>query len=141
MAIVLIVTTSLIHFLQKARENVLFELKSEWVKSREQITYCGQFCAGTLAAGTNKGKVAMWKHVARRKQDKQREGQERWELQAPSVLEGEAQLTQLHWGGGRSLLAVNCGQTVVILNEQVMNAHYNQQVRTAHLSWPLTVPV
>ena len=33
------------------------------------------------------------------------------------------------WGGNKSLLAVNSGETVIILNEQVMNAHYNNEVR------------
>lgn len=70
----------------------------------------------------------MWKHVVTRAQGKKQEGQEQWELQLPSVLEGETVLTQLQWGANRSLLAVNCSETVVILNEQVMNAHYNQQV-------------
>lgn len=32
------------------------------------------------------------------------------------------------WGGNKSLLAVNSGETVIILNEQVMNAHYNHEV-------------
>ena len=32
------------------------------------------------------------------------------------------------WGGNKSLLAVNTGETVIILNEQVMNAHYNLEV-------------
>ena len=32
------------------------------------------------------------------------------------------------WAGNKSLLAVNSGETVIILNEQVMNAHYNLEV-------------
>lgn len=32
------------------------------------------------------------------------------------------------WAGNKSLLAVNSGETVIILNEQVMNAHYNHEV-------------
>ena len=32
------------------------------------------------------------------------------------------------WGGNKSLLAVNSGETVIILNEQIMNAHYNHEV-------------
>lgn len=70
----------------------------------------------------------MWKHMVAKAHDKKHEGQDRWELQSPSVLEGESVPTQLQWGANRSLLAVNCVQTVVILNEQVMNAHYSQQV-------------
>ena len=47
------------------------------------------------------------------------------------------------WGGNKSLLAVNSGETVIILNEQVMNAHYNHEV-SDQLLWmyvgtPLTM--
>ena len=34
----------------------------------------------------------------------------------------------IQWAGNKSLLAVNSGETVIILNEQVMNAHYNLEV-------------
>lgn len=37
-------------------------------------------------------------------------------------------LLVFQWGGNKSLLAVNSGETVTILNEQVMNAHYNHEV-------------
>ena len=50
---------------------------------------------GILAGGTNKGKVAMWKHVVTKSQKKKLEGQEKWELQSPAVLEGETQLSQI----------------------------------------------
>lgn len=47
---------------------------------------------GILAGCTNKGKVAMWKYmVSKSKTD----AQSRWELQPVSVLEGEAELTQI----------------------------------------------
>lgn len=51
--------------------------------------------AGILAGGTNKGKVAMWKHTVSKPQKKKAEGQEKWELQSPAVLEGETQLSQI----------------------------------------------
>ena len=50
---------------------------------------------GILAGGTNKGKVAMWKHVVSKPQKKVAEGQEKWELQSPAVLEGESELCQI----------------------------------------------
>ena len=50
---------------------------------------------GILAGGTNRGKVAMWKHTVYKPQKKKTEGQERWELQSPAVLEGETQLSQI----------------------------------------------
>ena len=37
-------------------------------------------------------------------------------------------LHMFQWAGNKSLLAVNSGETVIILNEQVMNAHYNHEV-------------
>ena len=50
---------------------------------------------GILAGGTNKGKVALWKHTVSKPQKKKVEGQEKWELQSPSVLEGQTQLSQI----------------------------------------------
>ena len=50
---------------------------------------------GILAGGTNKGKVAMWKHVVTKPQQRKLEGQEKWELQSPAVLEGVTQLSQI----------------------------------------------
>lgn len=50
---------------------------------------------GILAGGTNKGKVAMWKHVVTKPQQRKLEGQEKWEFQSPAVLEGETQLSQI----------------------------------------------
>ena len=38
-------------------------------------------------------------------------------------------LCMFQWGGNKSLLAVNSAETVIILNEQIMNAHYNHEVR------------
>ncbi|KAM7433446.1 hypothetical protein ABFA07_016329 [Porites harrisoni] len=89
---------------------------------------------GILAGGTNKGKVALWKHTVTKPQKKKVEGQEKWELQSPSVLEGQTQLSQIQWAGNKSLLAVNSGETVIILNEQVMNAHYNLEIAAVQVS-------
>jgi len=50
---------------------------------------------GILAGGTNKGKVAMWKHVVTKPQQRKLEGQEKWDLQSPAVLEGVTQLSQI----------------------------------------------
>ena len=50
---------------------------------------------GILAGGTNKGKVAMWKHVVTKTQQRKLEGQEKWDLQSPAVLEGVTQLSQI----------------------------------------------
>lgn len=89
---------------------------------------------GILAGGTNKGKVAMWKHVVSKPQKKVAEGQEKWELQSPAVLEGESELCQIQWAGSKGLLAVNSEETVIILSEQVMNAHYNSEIAAVQVS-------
>lgn len=89
---------------------------------------------GILAGGTNKGKVAMWKNVVTKLQKKMTEAQEKWELQAPAALEGETELSQIQWAGSKGLLAVKSEETVIILNEQVMNAHYNHEIAAVQVS-------
>ena len=37
----------------------------------------------------------MWKHVVTKPQQRKLEGQEKWELQSPAVLEGVTQLSQI----------------------------------------------
>ena len=37
-------------------------------------------------------------------------------------------LLVFQWAGSKGLLAVNSEETVIILSEQVMNAHYNSEV-------------
>ena len=64
---------------------------------------------GILAGGTNKGKVAMWKHVVTKPQKKKLEGQEKWELQSPAVLEGETQLSQIQVRKVHHLRSHTCG--------------------------------
>lgn len=50
--------------------------------------------AGLLAAGTNKGRVAMWKSVSVSSQSTGAlEGKEKWKLQASTELEGN--ITQI----------------------------------------------
>ena len=83
--------------------------------------------AGLLAAGTDKGRVAMWKYapapgLLARKQD----SETKWKLQPPSVLEGN--MLQIKWGTSKNLLAVNTIGTVTVLNEHIMSAHMRDQV-------------
>lgn len=45
--------------------------------------------AGLLAAGTNKGRIAMWRKASGSDQSiRALEGKEKWKLQAPTELEG-----------------------------------------------------
>lgn len=50
--------------------------------------------AGLLAAGTNKGRIAMWRKASGSSQSTQAlENKEKWKLQAPTELEGN--ITQI----------------------------------------------
>ncbi|XP_053936151.1 intraflagellar transport protein 140 homolog isoform X2 [Cuculus canorus] len=96
---------------------------------------CVSYCStkGLLAAGTNKGRIAMWKKAAGSDQSvRALEGKEKWKLQAPTELEGN--ITQIKWGSRKNLLAVNTVSSVVILSEQTMLAHFHQQVAVVQVS-------
>ncbi|NWR76137.1 IF140 protein, partial [Centropus unirufus] len=95
------------------------------------VSYCS--AKGLLAAGTNKGRIAMWRKAAGADQStRELEGKERWKLQAPTELEGN--VTQIEWGSRKNLLAVNIVSSVVILSEQAMVAHFHQQVAVVQVS-------
>lgn len=95
------------------------------------VSYCS--AKGLLAAGTNKGRVAMWRNVSVSSQSTGAlEGKEKWKLQASTELEGN--ITQIKWGSRKNLLAVNSISSVVILSEQAMSCHYNQQVAAVQVS-------
>lgn len=62
--------------------------------------------AGLLAAGTNKGRIAMWRKAAGSNRSMQAlEGKEKWKLQAPTELEGN--VTQIKVRRGRAFLHVS----------------------------------
>ncbi|XP_069726134.1 intraflagellar transport protein 140 homolog [Phaenicophaeus curvirostris] len=95
------------------------------------VSYCS--AKGLLAAGTNKGRIAMWRKAAGSDQSVWAlEGKEKWKLQAPTELEGN--ITQIKWGSRKNLLAVNIVSSVVILSEQTMLAHFHQQVAVVQVS-------
>lgn len=61
--------------------------------------------AGLLAAGTNKGRIAMWRRAAGSDQSTQAsEGKEKWKLQAPTELEGN--VTQIQVSQEKSCMSV-----------------------------------
>uniref|UniRef100_UPI00398F7C73 intraflagellar transport protein 140 homolog n=1 Tax=Pristiophorus japonicus TaxID=55135 RepID=UPI00398F7C73 len=94
-----------------------------------EIINCISYCEskGILAAGTSKGQVAMWRKALVSCMNGWRmEGKDQWKLQAPIDLEGN--ITQIKWGSSKNLLSVSSAGTVLILSEQVMSAHFNQQV-------------
>ncbi|XP_010134604.1 PREDICTED: intraflagellar transport protein 140 homolog [Buceros rhinoceros silvestris] len=96
---------------------------------------CVSYCSGKglLAAGTNKGRVAMWRRAAGSDQSTRAlEGKEKWKLQPPTELEGN--VTQIQWGSRKNLLAVNTISSVVILREQAISSHFHQQVAVIQVS-------
>uniref|UniRef100_A0A8C5R4T8 Intraflagellar transport 140 n=1 Tax=Leptobrachium leishanense TaxID=445787 RepID=A0A8C5R4T8_9ANUR len=89
------------------------------------ISYCG--AKGILAAGTNKGRIAMWGKVSSSGQKSSRtEGKTSWKLKTPTELEGN--MAQIKWGSHKNLLAVNNLSSVMVLSEQVMSSHFHHQV-------------
>ncbi|XP_077009653.1 intraflagellar transport protein 140 homolog isoform X2 [Tamandua tetradactyla] len=95
------------------------------------VSYCEAkgtrhcFPVGLLAAGTDKGCVAMWRRVQGPRSSPGSEGRDQWALQAPTELEGN--ITQIKWGSRKHLLAVNSLSSVVVLSEQALSAHFHQQ--------------
>ncbi|XP_065539645.1 intraflagellar transport protein 140 homolog isoform X5 [Lathamus discolor] len=94
------------------------------------VSYCS--AKGLLAAGTNKGRIAMWRKAAGSDQGTQASEGKKWKLQAPTELEGS--VTQIKWGSRRNLLAVNTTSSVVILSEQAMLSHFHQQTAVVQVS-------
>ncbi|XP_041073639.1 intraflagellar transport protein 140 homolog isoform X1 [Polyodon spathula] len=92
------------------------------------ISYCT--AKGILAAGTSRGRIAMWRKVA--VSNRKTEGRGQWKLQTPAELEGN--IIQLQWGSSMNLLAVITVSTVVILCEHVMSSHFSQQVAAVQLN-------
>ncbi|NXC31540.1 IF140 protein, partial [Campylorhamphus procurvoides] len=95
------------------------------------VSYCS--AKGLLAAGTSKGRVAMWRKAAGAEQSTRAvEGKDKWKFQTSTELEGN--IIQIKWGSRKHLLAVNSLSSVVILSEQAMVAHLHQQVAVVQVS-------
>lgn len=68
--------------------------------------------AGLLAAGTNKGRIAMWRKASGSSQSTQAlENKEKWKLQAPTELEGN--ITQIKVTQGRVMRFIRTSQTLL----------------------------
>ncbi|XP_064178375.1 intraflagellar transport protein 140 homolog isoform X2 [Anguilla rostrata] len=93
---------------------------------------CVSYCAAKdiIAAGTGRGRIAMWQRVSSLSLGEEAQGQ--WKLQTPTEFEGN--ITQLQWGSSLNLLAANGVSTVLILCEHVMSAHFSQQVAAVQLT-------
>ncbi|CAB3998982.1 intraflagellar transport 140 homolog, partial [Paramuricea clavata] len=113
-------------------ENYVLGLESAAYEQGECIT-CIAYSSmkGILAGGTNLGKIAMW-HAVKNKTGAEIDGEKKWELSSPSVI--QEPVLQLQWGGGKGLLGANVGSSVVILKEQIMNIHFNDMVAAIQIS-------
>ncbi|KAM6951358.1 intraflagellar transport protein 140 homolog [Aplochiton taeniatus] len=113
-------------------DNYVLSLDESLGFERGEMLNCVSYCAGKeiLAAGTNLGRVALWKMVAQANSRTDTKAQ--WKLQTPTEIEGN--VTQLQWGSNQNLLAANSVSTVLILCEHVMSAHFGQQVAAVQLS-------
>uniref|UniRef100_A0A8C3IG82 Intraflagellar transport protein 140 homolog n=1 Tax=Chrysemys picta bellii TaxID=8478 RepID=A0A8C3IG82_CHRPI len=120
--------------LERSENYVLFpdvQLGFEAGECVNSVSYCT--VKGLLAAGTNKGRIAMWRKASVSNQSTRAlEGKDRWKLQTPTELEGN--ITQIKWGSRKNLLAVNNMNSVVILSEQAMSSHFHQQVAVVQVS-------
>ncbi|XP_050824034.1 intraflagellar transport protein 140 homolog isoform X3 [Gopherus flavomarginatus] len=120
--------------LERSENYVLFpdvQLGFEAGECINSVSYCT--AKGLLAAGTNKGRIAMWRKASVSNQSTRAlEGKDRWKLQTPTELEGN--IIQIKWGSRKNLLAVNNMSSVVILSEQAMSSHFHQQVAVVQVS-------
>ncbi|XP_051969833.1 intraflagellar transport protein 140 homolog [Xyrauchen texanus] len=97
-----------------------------------ELLNCVSFCTfrQVLAAGTSRGRVALWHMVT--VNDQKEDTKTQWKLQTPAEVEGN--ISQLQWGSSSHLLAVCSSSCVVILSEHVMCSHYNQQMAAVQLT-------
>ncbi|NWV82998.1 IF140 protein, partial [Dasyornis broadbenti] len=115
-------------------ENDVLSLDVQFGFEAGECINCVSYCStkGLLAAGTSKGRVAMWKKAAGSDQSTWASEGQKWKFQASTELEGN--VTQIKWGSRKNLLAVNSISSVVILSEQAMLAHFHQQVAVVQVS-------
>ncbi|XP_043081946.1 intraflagellar transport protein 140 homolog isoform X2 [Puntigrus tetrazona] len=97
-----------------------------------ELLNCVSFCTSkhVLAAGTSRGRVALWHMVT--VSDQKGDTKIHWKLQTPAEVQGS--VSRLQWGSGSHLLAVCSSSCVVILSEHVMCFHYSQQMAAVQLA-------
>ncbi|XP_078296404.1 intraflagellar transport protein 140 homolog [Panthera onca] len=115
-------------------ENYVLSPEEKFGFEKGENINCVSYCKvkGLLAAGTDKGRVAMWRKLPGPQSGRAAEGKDRWAVQTPTELEGN--ITQIKWGSRKSLLAVNGISSVAILSEQAMCSHLHQQVAAVQTS-------
>ncbi|XP_003928427.1 intraflagellar transport protein 140 homolog isoform X2 [Saimiri boliviensis] len=115
-------------------ENYILSPDEKFGFEKGENINCVCYCKvkGLLAAGTDRGRVAMWRKVPGLLGSPGAEGKDRWALQTPTELQGN--ITQIQWGSRKNLLAVNNVISVAILSEQAMSSHFHQQVAAVQVS-------
>ncbi|XP_034716265.1 intraflagellar transport protein 140 homolog isoform X1 [Etheostoma cragini] len=114
-------------------DNYVLPLDETLGFERGEMMNCVSYCAGKeiLAAGTSHGRIAMWKMVVP-PGGSRGDTKVQWKLQTPTEIEGN--VTELQWGSSLNLLVANNSNTVLILCEHVMSAHFSQQVAAVQLT-------
>ncbi|KAM6964373.1 intraflagellar transport protein 140 homolog isoform 2-T2 [Tautogolabrus adspersus] len=114
-------------------DNYVLALDETLGFERGEMINCVSYCAGKeiLAAGTTNGRIAIWRMVVQ-PDSSRADTKAQWKLQTPTEVEGN--VTHLQWGSSQNLLAANNSNTVLILCEHVMSAHFSQQVAAVQLT-------
>uniref|UniRef100_A0A3P8VSN0 Intraflagellar transport 140 n=1 Tax=Cynoglossus semilaevis TaxID=244447 RepID=A0A3P8VSN0_CYNSE len=114
-------------------ENYILSLDETLGFEKGEMINCVSHCAAKemLAAGTSLGRVALWRMVTQPGSSKT-DTSVQWKLQTPTEIQGN--VTQLQWGSSLNLLAANNTNTVLILCEHVMSAHFSQQLAAVQLT-------
>uniref|UniRef100_A0A7N6FI41 Intraflagellar transport 140 homolog (Chlamydomonas) n=1 Tax=Anabas testudineus TaxID=64144 RepID=A0A7N6FI41_ANATE len=114
-------------------DNYVLSLDESLGFERGEMINCVSYCAGKeiLAAGTSHGRIAMWRMVVL-PANSRGDSKAQWKLQTPTEIEGH--IMHLQWGSSLNLLAANNSNTVMILCEHVMSAHFSQQVAAVQLT-------
>ncbi|XP_048188881.1 intraflagellar transport protein 140 homolog [Perognathus longimembris pacificus] len=115
-------------------ENYILSPEEKFGFEKGENINCVCYCKakGLLAAGTSKGRIAMWRKMPGPPSSCGVEGKDMWALRTPTELEGN--ITQMKWGSRKNLLAVSTMSSVSILSEQAMSSHFNQQVAAVQIS-------
>ncbi|XP_041671340.1 intraflagellar transport protein 140 homolog [Cheilinus undulatus] len=114
-------------------DNYVLPLDETLGFERGEMINCVSYCAGKeiLAAGTTQGRIAIWRMVVQ-SDSSRADNKVQWKLQTPTEVDGN--VTQLQWGSSLNLLAANNSNTVLILCEHMMSAHFSQQVAAVQLT-------
>ncbi|XP_034526547.1 intraflagellar transport protein 140 homolog isoform X3 [Ailuropoda melanoleuca] len=90
-------------------ENYVLSPEEKFGFEKAENINCVSYCKakGLLAAGTDKGRVAMWRKLPGPQSSRVAEGKDRWALQTPTELEGN--ITQI-----KDAIAVWNGKQVVV---------------------------